>query len=58
MITSDDAAKRIIKAIDEKKVLLIFPWQMAMLMWILERLPRFFYRYLMSFKRFNYSRGI
>jgi short-subunit dehydrogenase len=58
MITSDDAAKRIIKAIDAKKVLLVFPWQMATLMWILERLPRFFYRYLMSFKRFNYSRGI
>jgi len=56
MISSDDAAKRIMKAIEQKKVLLVFPWQMAWTMWILERLPRFIYRYIMTFKSFNYSK--
>ncbi len=50
------AAKKIKKALDNKTTLFIFPWQMKTLMYVLDRMPRRLYRFLMTSKIFNYSK--
>jgi len=52
----EKAAKKIKKALDKKTPLFIFPWQMKTLMYCLDRMPRFVYRFLMGSKIFNYSK--
>lgn len=55
LMTADKAAVLIKKALDEKKSIYIFPWQMNLVMSVLRRIPRSWYRWLMKSKIFNYS---
>ncbi len=55
LMTADKAAILIKNAIDMKKVLFIFPWQMKIVMEVLRKIPRSWYRRLMLSKLFNYS---
>ena len=43
-------------AIDNKSYLYVFPWQMKIIMYLLEKMPRFLYRFIMSLPMFNYSK--
>ncbi|PIK16435.1 SDR family NAD(P)-dependent oxidoreductase [Halobacteriovorax sp. JY17] len=56
LMSSEKAAKKIRKALDRKKVLFVFPWQMKTVMFILERLPRWMYRAFMQMPIANYSK--
>lgn len=58
LMDADRAAKMIKKALENKKSLYVFPWQMRSVMFILERLPRFLYRKMMGMKFANYSKDI
>lgn len=58
MMSADKAAKLIKKAIDQRKVLYIFPLRMRLLISSARLLPRFLYRAMMRLKIFNYSRGL
>lgn len=55
LMGADKAAKLIKRAIEKKKVLFIFPIQMKILITILDKMPRSWYRALMGLKFFNYS---
>lgn len=57
IMSADKAAMKIINALDEKKELFVFPWQMHIVIKFLEKLPRFIYRNLMRLKFINYSKG-
>lgn len=50
------AATKIIKALEKKKSLFIFPWQMKCVIYCLDRMPRSLYRRVMSLKVANYSK--
>lgn len=54
----EKAAAKIKLAIDNKRVLYIFPLPMRIFITIAKYLPRNFYRWLMQFKVFNYSRDL
>lgn len=56
LMSSEVAARKIRKALDKKKVLFVFPWQMKTVMFILERLPRWMYRGFMQLPFANYSK--
>jgi NAD(P)-dependent dehydrogenase (short-subunit alcohol dehydrogenase family) len=56
LMSSERAAKLIAKAIACKCVLYAFPWQMNIVITILQKIPRFVYRRLMSVKSINYSK--
>ena len=56
LMSAEKGARMIKKAIEKKKVLYIFPWQMKCVITILDKMPRFMYRALMGFKLFNYSK--
>ncbi|MCF8059422.1 MAG: SDR family NAD(P)-dependent oxidoreductase [Bacteriovoracaceae bacterium] len=56
LMSCELGALKIKKAIDKKKVLYIFPWQMALVMHILRRLPRSIYRKLMKMPMADYSK--
>ena len=56
LLSVEDGAKRIKKAIDQKKVIYIFPWPMKIVMTVLEKIPRSLYRFLMRSSFFNYTR--
>jgi short-subunit dehydrogenase len=51
----EKASIKIKRALDKKKSLFIFPWQMNMLMTILEKMPRRLYRFLMGLNLVTYS---
>lgn len=55
LMSAEQAAKRIKRAIEKKKPLYIFPFRMKLVMTILDKMPRSLYRALMSLKMFNYS---
>lgn len=55
IMSAEKAAKLIKKAIEKKKVLYVFPWRMKIVVAILEKMPRSWYRKLMGLKMFNYS---
>ena len=55
LMPASKGARLIKKAIDKKKVLYIFPWQMKIAVLILEKIPRFLYRALMKLGAINYS---
>lgn len=55
LMSSTKAAKIIKKAIEDKKVLYVFPLAMRIVITILDKMPRSLYRMLMGFKFFNYS---
>ena len=48
LISSEKAAKLIAGAIEKRKALFIFPWQMKFLMLFAEKVPRWFYRGLIK----------
>lgn len=58
IIPVEKAAKKIKKAIDNKKVFYCFPWQMRTVMTLARCLPRSWYRKIMSLEFVNYSRGL
>ncbi len=51
----EEGARRIARALDQKKALFIFPWQMKFVITLLEKMPRSWYRCIMGMKIFNYS---
>jgi short-subunit dehydrogenase len=55
LMSSDKAAKLIKKAINKKKVLYVFPFRMKIIVTLLDKMPRSWYRALMGLKMFNYS---
>jgi short-subunit dehydrogenase len=55
LMSSEKAAKLIRRAIDKKKVLYIFPFRMKIVVSILDKMPRSWYRALMGIKLLNYS---
>lgn len=55
LMSADKAAKLIKRALEKKKVLYVFPLRMAIVVSILEKMPRSWYRRLMGIKFFNYS---
>jgi len=55
LMSVEKGADLIKKAIDKKKALYVFPWQMALVIHILRRLPRFIYRRLMKLPVADYS---
>ena len=55
LMSCEKGAQKIKKAIDKKKVLYVFPWQMALVMHLLRRLPRFLYRRIMKLPMADYS---
>jgi short-subunit dehydrogenase len=54
LMSSEKASIKIAKAIEKKKAIFIFPFQMKCLVFILERMPRIIYRFIMSLKNFAY----
>ncbi len=56
LMSAQKAAKLIKRAIEKKKVLYIFPFRMKLIVLLLEKMPRSWYRALMGFRLFNYSR--
>ena len=56
IIEADVAALKIAKAIEKKKALLLFPWQMAIVITFLNKIPRSLYRYIMTLPFMNYSK--
>lgn len=56
LMSSEKAAKMIKRALEKKKALYVFPWQMRSVMFVLERMPRFLYRKMMGMKFVNYSK--
>jgi short-subunit dehydrogenase len=55
IMSSEKAAKLIKRAIEKKKVLYVFPLRMKILVALLEKMPRSWYRTLMGLKFLNYS---
>lgn len=51
----EKASIKIKRALDKKSSLFIFPWQMKILMTILEKMPRRLYRFLMGLNLVTYS---
>ena len=49
-------AKLIKKAIDKKKAIYLFPWQMKIVVLFLSYLPRSLYKFIMTVKLFNFSK--
>lgn len=56
IMPSLEGAKKIKNAIEKGKVLYVFPWQMALVIHILRRIPRWLYRKIMSSSVANYSK--
>jgi short-subunit dehydrogenase len=56
IMTADKAAGLMMKAIDKKKMVYAFPFFFSSLVRILGILPRTWYRYIMTFKKANYSK--
>lgn len=57
LMNCDKAVKKMRKAIDQKRVLYVFPWQMALAIHVLRRLPRKLYRLFMKLPFANYSKS-
>jgi len=56
MISSEEASKRMIRALDRKMPLYIFPIPMKLAIIFLEKMPRWLYRFLMQLKLINFSK--
>lgn len=55
LLSLEEGAQRIKNAIDKKEILFIFPWQMKILMYFLDRMPRWLYRFIMGLNLVDYS---
>lgn len=58
LMPADKAALKIYNAIISKNPLFIFPWQMKIFIYILDRMPRFIYRFLMGLKVSDYTKMV
>ena len=56
LVNVEKGAKKIKKAIEKKEHLYLFPWQMALVMHFLKRIPRSCYRFIMQLPFANYSK--
>lgn len=56
LMSLEDGVDRMYKAIEAKKVHYAFPFPLNLTVKILEIIPRSWYRWIMSFKSFNYSK--
>ncbi len=56
LISGEEAAHRIYQAIHKKMAFYVFPKRMNLVMMVLEKMPRFLYRFVMQLKWINYSR--
>lgn len=56
LMSAENGALIIKKAIERKKVLYLFPWPMRILTCILSRMPRSLYRFIMTVRIFNFSK--
>ena len=56
LVSLEKATHLVARAISARRVLVIFPWQMALIMSVLARLPRWVYRTLMLYSPLNYNR--
>lgn len=56
LMSVEKGARKIKNAIDKKKVLFVFPWQMALVVLTLRRIPRCLYRFIMTLPFANYSK--
>lgn len=54
IMSVEKACAKMIKAIDKKRKFVVLPWQFAILMNLLARLPRFLYRWIMGVKFLDY----
>lgn len=57
LLSAEDGALKIKKAIDGKDELVVFPWQMKLIIGILDKIPRSLYRFFMKLKIIDYSEG-
>ena len=57
IMNAEKAARLIKRAIEKKKVLFVFPFRMKIIVMLLDKMPRCWYRFLMGIKMFNYSSG-
>jgi short-subunit dehydrogenase len=57
LMSAKKGARLIVNAIESKKVLFVFPWQMSVAIHILSHLPRFIYRFMMKLPVANYSKS-
>jgi short-subunit dehydrogenase len=55
LMSSEKAAKVMKKGLDRKKSLIVYPWQMWIVVTFLSKIPRSWYRKLMGLKWLNYS---
>lgn len=55
MMSAEKGAKKIKRAIEEKRKLYVFPLPMRLFAWWAKMIPRRFYDKMMNYKRFNYS---
>lgn len=53
LMSAEKAAKKMKKAIERKRVLYVLPFRMRMVMLVLERMPRFLYRFFIKMFRFE-----
>lgn len=56
IISDELAVQKMTKAIAAKKVLYLFPWKMALTVTLLNKIPRWFYRFLMELPFVNYGK--
>ena len=56
LMSCEKAVRKMRKAIEKRKVLYVFPWQMALAIHILRRIPRFLYRSFMKLPFADYSK--
>lgn len=55
LMSAENAAKLIKRALEKKKELYVFPLRMKIIVTILDKMPRSWYRFLMRIRLFNYS---
>ena len=56
LMPSEKGARMIKKALDKRQRLLVFPWQMSLVIHLLKYLPRTIYRFMMNLPFANYSK--
>lgn len=57
LMDADRAAAKMAHAIERNKMLYTFPWQMNLVVSLLSRLPRSWYRFLMGLSTLNYNKN-
>lgn len=55
LMSAEKAAKIMKKGLDRRKKLIVYPWQMCLVVTFLSKIPRSWYRWIMGLKWVNYS---